>query len=136
MGEVGWLSTFLPELGKIRLARGDIDEARELARRSREITPPLDIDANSRWRSLQAQLLTRDGEHDEAIPLAREAVAWAERGDSLDNIGDCYVALAEAMSAGGDRGGAGEAYQQALDRYRRKGHLAAQRRVEAAVQQL
>ncbi len=134
MGEVGWLSTFLPMLGEIRLARGDVDEARELARRSREIAPPLDIDSNSRWRSLHAQLLTRDGEHDEAVRAAREAVAWAERGDQLDGIGDRYVVLAEALAAGGDRVGAREAYAQALDRYRRKGHVAAQRRVEAAVQ--
>ena len=136
MGEVGWLSTYLPMLGEIRLARGHVEEARELARRAREITAPDDIESNARWRSLHAQLLTRDGKHHEAVQVAREAVAWAERGDQLDSIGDRYVVLAEALAADGDPGGAREAYQQALDRYRRKGHLAAQRRVEAVVQQL
>ena len=132
MGEVGFLSTYLPMLGEIRLARGDLDEARELARRAGEITPPHDIESNARWRSLNAQLLTRDGEHAEAVRLAREAVAWAERGDQLDSIGDRYVVLAEALAADGDPGGARQAYQQALDHYRRKGHVAAQHRVEAA----
>ncbi len=69
------------------------------------------------------------GQHGDAEQLAREAVAWAERTDSLEYHGGAYSDLAEVLEAAGRRDEAVAAWQEALDRYERKQVIPLARRV-------
>ncbi len=64
------------------------------------------------------------GEHGEAEPLAREAVAIVERTDALNQQGDALCDLAEVLAAAGRTDEAADALEQALERYERKKNLA------------
>jgi tetratricopeptide (TPR) repeat protein len=81
------------------------------------------------WRQVQARVLAHRGEHSEAERLAREAVARLEQTDSLAWQGDGWWDLAEVLEAGGRREDAITAWQEALDRYERKGIVPLARRV-------
>lgn len=60
------------------------------------------------------------GQHTEAIALARAAVDWWSRTDSLPRRGEAHCDLAHVLEAAGRREEAIAALQQALDDYRRK----------------
>src|SRR6185437_14068244 len=51
------------------------------------------------WRTLRAQLLSRDNDHDQARPVAEAAVSLAERTDLLVDHGDACLALATILVA-------------------------------------
>jgi tetratricopeptide (TPR) repeat protein len=127
-GETGWVSTLLPMLGEVRLAQGDVAEARRCAERARDICPPADIESNARWRGLLALVESRAGRHEEAVRLAQEALEWELRGDQLDAIGDRYKDLAVVLAAAGRSAEAREALDRAVENFRRKENLASARR--------
>ena len=81
------------------------------------------------WRTLRAQLLSRDGDHDEARRVAEAAVGLAERTDGLVDHGDACLALAMVLDAAGDAVGARAAAERALDLYERKGAVALAQKV-------
>ncbi len=58
----------------------------------------------------------------EAERLAREAVAWCEKSDGLDQIGTSYEAHAEVLDLAGRRDEAVAACERALELYEQKGH--------------
>jgi len=69
------------------------------------------------------------GEWAEAERLAREAVAKAHETDSPRYQANAYCDLAEVLEAAGRRDEALAAWQEALDRYERKGIVPLVRRV-------
>jgi hypothetical protein len=73
------------------------------------------------FRQARARVLARRGEHDAAIPLAREAVQIGERTDMLFARGNALADLAEVLELAGDTAGAGAALERALAEYERKG---------------
>ena len=83
------------------------------------------------WRQVQALVDAHRGEHGEAEPLAREAVAIAERTDALNFQADAYCDLAEVLAAAGRTEEAAAALEQALERYKRKKNLAMVAQVQA-----
>jgi hypothetical protein len=68
-------------------------------------------------------------EHLEAERLAREAVAFIERTDSLNEHGDAYADLGEVLAAAGRSADAAVALEEALDRYERKKNLVMAERI-------
>jgi tetratricopeptide (TPR) repeat protein len=119
-GKTGALSAFVAELGKSLCALGRYDEAEPLAVQSRELANEQDLYSQSLWRATLALVLSDRAEHAEAERLAREAVAIAESTDSLSEQADALVDLAEVLSHAGRAEAAGDALEQALDRYERK----------------
>ena len=66
------------------------------------------LDAGDRWsqmtlRQVQAKVLARNGKHDEAIRMAREAVALGDSTDLLDAQGAAYADLGEVLMLAGIR---------------------------------
>jgi tetratricopeptide (TPR) repeat protein len=88
------------------------------------------------WRQVQARVHAHRGEHGEAERLAREAVAIAERTDSLNNQGDALCDLAEVLAAAGRGDEAAGALEQALERYERKKNLAMVTQVRPKLKEL
>ncbi|WP_308208590.1 BTAD domain-containing putative transcriptional regulator [Mycolicibacterium fortuitum] len=85
------------------------------------------------WRTVRAQLLSRDGEHNEARQVAEEGVAIAERTDALVDHGDACLALATVSGAAGDVAGARAAAERAVGLYEQKGAVALAERARALV---
>ena len=123
------LSEYAPRLGRFLCALGRHDEAEPLAQQGRELTAPDDVVAQVSWRQTQALVHAARGQHAEAERLAREAVTWAERSDSPLFQGDALYHLGEVLETAGRRNEAVAAWQEALDRYERKGIVPLARRV-------
>jgi len=128
-GSFGTLSTYAPMLGRVLCGLGRHEEAAPLAAKGRELGDQDDAMTQTIWRQTEALLQSHRGEHPEAERLAREAVDWAERSDSLLNQGDAFAVLAQVLEAAGRRDGALAAAQEALDRYERKGVVPLVRRL-------
>jgi hypothetical protein len=75
------------------------------------------------WRRARAKVLARRGDHAEAARLVRDAVALSEGTDGLDAQGDAYADLGDVLVLGGELDDAAAAFEQALERYERKGNL-------------
>jgi class 3 adenylate cyclase/tetratricopeptide (TPR) repeat protein len=128
-GETGFLSTTAVFLAEGLFGQGRDDEALEATRLSESHTAPGDIASEMGWRSVRARVLARRGDLREAERLAREAVAIADVTDQLDQNGDCYVALAEVLGAGGRTEEAADAARSAQAIYERRGNLVSAERV-------
>ncbi|MDT5210295.1 MAG: hypothetical protein QOF67_2710, partial [Mycobacterium sp.] len=76
------------------------------------------------WRTVRAQLLARNGAHDEARRVAEEAVTIAERTDALVDHGDACLALATVLRIAGDIAGAQASAERAVGLYELKGAAA------------
>ena len=88
------------------------------------------------WRQVQALVHAHRGEHAQAEPLAREAVAISEPTDALNFQGDALCDLAEVLAAAGRVEEAGVALAQALERYERKKNLAMVAQVQPRLEAL
>jgi tetratricopeptide (TPR) repeat protein len=82
------------------------------------------LKASITWRTVRAQLLAREGAHDEAKRVAEEAVALAGRTDALVDHGDACLALATVLNMAGDAAGARAAAEKAVGLYEQKGAAA------------
>ena len=119
-GQLGFLSTYAPMLGRELCALGRYDEAAETARLGRQAVEEHDIAAQALWRQVQARVDASRGEHAEAEPLAREAVEMLAETDALPAQGDALFDLAEVLDAAGRRDEAVAALRRALECYERK----------------
>jgi class 3 adenylate cyclase/tetratricopeptide (TPR) repeat protein len=126
-GESGFLSTTAVFLAEALYGQGRDDEALEATRLSESHTAQGDIASEMGWRSVRAKVLAHRGDLEEAERLAREAVAIADPADH-NQVGDCYVALAEVLRAAGRAEEAASAARNALAVYDRRGdRVSAQR---------
>ena len=123
LGLRGNLSTYAPMRGRSLCKLGRHDEAEPLAQLGRELG---DVDpwTQGLWRQVQALVDSSRGHHARAEQLAREAVAFTERTDSLNMQGDALSDLADVLHAAGKDDEARAALSQALERYERKTNLA------------
>jgi tetratricopeptide (TPR) repeat protein len=134
-GETSILSTLVSELAEALYELGRYDESERATRESELTTQHADAKSQLTWRRVRAKLLARRGERDSALQLVHEAVGWAERPESLEDIGDVYRDLAEVNRLAGQIDEAGEALERALAAYERKGlvPMAARTRTELEV---
>ena len=107
-------------LARVCLALGRDDEAGELCSESERLAGHA-LKPAIAWRTVRAELLARRGEFDDAIRVAKQAVAIAERTDALIDHGDACLALATVLDAAGDGQAARAAAERAHGLYERKG---------------
>lgn len=110
-------------LARACLALGRDGEADELCSESGRLAGHA-LKAAIAWRTVRAQLLSRQGSNDEARRVAEEAVDLAGRTDALVDHGDACLALASVLGAAGDSAGSRAAAERAVDLYERKGAAA------------
>jgi class 3 adenylate cyclase len=134
-GSRAWLSTTAPALGRSLCVLARFDEAEPLADLGRELGGKRDLATQMLWRQVQARVHAHRGERAEAERLAHEAVALADRTDSLNWQGDARSDLAEVLAAAG-RAEAAQAFEQALERYECKENFAAAAQVRPRLQEL
>jgi tetratricopeptide (TPR) repeat protein len=108
-------------LARVVYLRGRSDEAEELTRLCEQITPPDQLDAQVRWRSVRAVTVARS-EPEEAERLAKEAVRLADKTDQPDVQAEARIDLAEVLRLGGRRREAARELERAIDLYRAKGN--------------
>jgi class 3 adenylate cyclase len=135
-GSIGTLSTYAPTLGRVLCLLGRYDEAEQLAQKGRELGGPEDLLTQTAWRQTQALVHSARGQHTEAEQLAREAVDFSLRGDSLPSQGDALFDLAAVLEAAGRREEAVAAWQETLDCYERKEIVPLARRTRERLDEL
>lgn len=90
-----------------------------------------DFASQASWRMAQARVLADRGQVEEALRLADEAVAINEATDYLSWQGDGLEVKGMVLETAGRDDEAAAAYEQALDRFERKGNVVAAGRVRA-----
>ena len=130
-GDRAVLSTVAGKLAQALYALGRLDEAEAEARRSEELGASDDAITQMLWRQVSAKLLARRGGHSEAERLAREALSFCEGTDVLLWQGDAWTDLAEVLALAGKTDEAAGAFEQAADRYERKGNVVSAERIRA-----
>ena len=106
-------------------------EAAELCALTAGTAAADDIVTQVIWRSVKAKILAREGDCEQAITVAREAVDLVAPTDLLSHHGDAMLDLAEVLRACAHTGEAREAIRLAVALYERKGNVAAAARGKA-----
>jgi class 3 adenylate cyclase len=122
------LSTHAPMCGRLLCTVGRYGEAEQLALQGHDLGSEDDPITQSLWRQVAALVAAHRAEHSEAERLAREALTYSQKTDSLQVQGDAYFDLAEVLAAAGRGEDAAAAWREALDRYERKGIVPLARR--------
>jgi class 3 adenylate cyclase/tetratricopeptide (TPR) repeat protein len=123
LGETGYLSTMAAYLALALVLEGKVAEADRFGRLSEEAAAVDDLISTMYWRIARARVLAARGEPGEAEDLARDAVGIAEATDWLFDQGQALWALGDVLQAAGRPQEAREAFEQALDRFERKGDV-------------
>jgi tetratricopeptide (TPR) repeat protein len=121
MGERNYIATTAAYLAFALLLQGKDDDADRFARFSEETAADDDLTSQFLWRQFRARLQSRAGEHEAAIETARRAVALTDETEEPESQGNARLDLAAVLGAAGRRDEAAAAYQEALERFRRKG---------------
>jgi class 3 adenylate cyclase/tetratricopeptide (TPR) repeat protein len=120
LGQPALLSTVEGNLANAYCELGRLQEAEELAARSAELGASDDVLTQMLWRRARAKVQAHRGQHPEAERLAREAVEIAEQTESPNAQADAYADLGMVLALAGRADEAGEALEQALERFERK----------------
>ena len=94
-GEKGWFSTMTMFLAEALYQQERFDEAAAAVQAGKEAATSDDYNAQALWRCMEAKLLARGGQFDEAEALAHEAVAFIGRSDELNNHANVQLDLVE-----------------------------------------
>ena len=128
-GERTYLGTTATVLADIAYRQGRLEEAERMALLAEEVSHEDDVGAQSQWRLVRAQLLSRQGRHGEAEALAREALQLTEATDFTYLRGASWHRLAEVLLAAGKRDEGRAAAERALALFEQKGVLVEAERV-------
>jgi tetratricopeptide (TPR) repeat protein len=120
-GDIAYLSVQIGELAEALYELGRYDEAEEASQESERLTQHADAASQLTWRRVRAKLLAHRGEGDLGLRLANEAIEWAEKTESLEDLANAYHDLAEVEEMVGHRDRAEEALERALALYEQKG---------------
>ena len=135
-GEQSYLSTFAGDLAKTLAALGRLDEAERWAARSAELGASDDVATQTLWRQAQAKIHALRGEPEQARQRALEAISVFEGSDDAVFQTDAWLTLAEILSLDRQTDEARAAFEEALDRYERKGNLVMAQRTRAQLIEL
>jgi DNA-binding SARP family transcriptional activator/class 3 adenylate cyclase len=133
MGEKQTLSTTAALIAQALYMQERYEEAERFCSVSERTAPDDDLSTHVIWRGVRAKLLAREGEHDRADALAREAVRLASQTDHINRHADTLLDLAEVLRAGGQRAQADAAVREALARYSQKGNTVSAERARSLV---
>jgi ATP/maltotriose-dependent transcriptional regulator MalT len=112
-------------------AQGRMQEAAELSRKTGELAAAEDTMTQAIWRGVQAKVLAREGRGEEALALAREAVALVEPTDLLSHRGDAMLDLADVLLTCAHAEEADRATRTGLAMYELKGNAVAAARARS-----
>jgi class 3 adenylate cyclase/tetratricopeptide (TPR) repeat protein len=136
IGEHYFRSTIVAILAHVLVTRGSLEEADEYATLASTLADADDTESQVLWRVARARLLAARGQVNEAMTLADQAVAIVDETENIDLQGNAYVDLGVIRRQAGLEPEARVAFAAALDRYERKGNLAAARAVGERVREL
>jgi class 3 adenylate cyclase/tetratricopeptide (TPR) repeat protein len=119
MGASRYVSLYRTRIAHVLVAQGRDDEALAELEQARQ---HIHGDAPS-WKSARARVLARRGQMDEAVTLAREAVASMARSGDITAHAETLVDLAEVLRAQGDLTGARDALTEAVALHEEKGNV-------------
>jgi tetratricopeptide (TPR) repeat protein len=123
LGEKGFLSTRAALLAHALCAQGRYEEAGPFIKVAAETGSEDDQLTQALWRSARAKVLARQGDVDEALRLAREAVAIVAQTDWLNPRGDALLDLAEVLDLAERFDEAAPLIAEALRLYEQKGNI-------------
>lgn len=103
-------------LARSVLAQGRVDEADRYATESERLAGH-NLKTAIAWRAVRAEILAAQGRHDEAVAMAREAVAVAADTDLVLDHAEACLALGRVLAAAGDERGAADATRDAAALY-------------------
>ena len=130
------LATVGPMLAAALVPQGDVTEAIALTEEAERLAADDDLDGQVKWRLARACAHTREERHPDAERLARQAVALAERTDTVLLHADALAGLALALIAAGAGAEAREPAACAGELYEAKGDVVSAARWARAVEQL
>ena len=133
LGERAVLASTEGYLAQVMLLAGRDAEADRAARRCARLATAADAGAQCAWRRVRARLLSAQGQHRQALTLAREAVQIVANTDHLNSQGDAMVDLAVVLAADGSQREAVEVLAAGVDRYRAKGNVVSAREAASAL---
>ena len=136
MGEKNYIGTTAAYLAEALHRQGRDDEAATFATFSQETAAADDLAGQYLWRQVQAKVLARRGEIEEAIRLATEAVELTDQSDDPTDQANALVDLAEIHRLAGRIDDAAAALREALERHAAKGNIPAVRSVRAQILEL
>jgi len=128
LGERGFLSTRAALLAHALCAQGRYEEAGRFIEVAAETGSEDDRSTQALWRSARAKVLARQGDVDEALRLAREAVAIVAQTDWLNSRGDALLDLAEVLDFADRPDEAAPVIAEALGFYEQKGNVVSARK--------
>lgn len=120
-----------PLTAQTLLAVGRPEEVERYAFWGRDVADPGDLDAQAHWRIAISGLRSRQGQHDEAVALAREAVALLAGSELIVSMTQANLAFASALRAAGDEPAALVAAREARRLAAAKQDRSALRKIEA-----
>jgi tetratricopeptide (TPR) repeat protein len=135
-GDVGHLATVAPLLADVLYRQGRPDEAMPLTELVARSALADDLDPQVAWRRVQAKLLARRGDFEQADRLAREAIALAARSDYLDLHARAIEDLVEVLRLAGRSPEALYELGPAISLHDRKGNIVAAARTRALKEHL
>jgi class 3 adenylate cyclase/tetratricopeptide (TPR) repeat protein len=135
-GERGMLSTGLCYVARNLYALGRFEEAEAAADRAMTIGASDDFVTQIMSQGVKAKLLAHRGEDTSSQERAEAAVSMAERTQQLHTQADAYADLADVLLLLGSDTQAITAYQEAIQRYQRKGDTVSAARVNGALERL
>jgi class 3 adenylate cyclase len=121
MGEKALLATTAAMLAEVLYAQNRLEEAERFCRASRDAAVAEDLTAQVTWRGVQAKILARSGQHEEAAAVAQEAVKLVAQTDLLLNRGNALLDLGEVLRLAGQPAEANTAVRAGLELYEQKG---------------
>jgi class 3 adenylate cyclase/tetratricopeptide (TPR) repeat protein len=128
MGERNYISTTEGMLAEVLYRQGRYEESAEFAGICRGLAAQDDVASQFLWRCVQAKLLARDGQHEEASAIISEALGLIGGSDWVDWQGNGFMDLAEICHLRGRIDDAMEALAQASARFAAKGNVVSARR--------
>lgn len=124
MNEKAALSTLAARLAEILCRQEkDEEEAEDLLRISEQMAGADDWLTHQTIKEARAVLLSRRGEFEAAVSLAREAVALADETDDLETRGWQRVGFAEILARAGRPAEAEPLLAEAIELFEAKGHV-------------
>ena len=123
MGASRYIALYRTQLARVLLEQGRNEDAAAELEQARDI-----YNGDPAWKVAEALLLARRGETEEAVALAREALASMADSDNITAHAEVLVDVAEVLRAHGDLVGAADSLAAAVVLHDEKGNVLAARR--------
>jgi len=127
------LATVAPMLAAALVPQGRLVEAVALTEQAERIAAPDDLDGQVKWRLARSAARVVASDHPNAERLAREAVEFAQRTDSILLHADALAGLGYALVGADAASEAIDPWNAAIELYEAKGDVVSAARWQAAL---